>query len=135
MDQVHSRYSVGLRNVGSYQVAGHPYLTGSATLAAGAEEQIKFPTVAKSVVVINHAAHIIRVHFNSSVANGSVLDNRHYVELDSDEDSFTFNVKCKEIWISAPAANGGEAQYQIYAELTGIPTSSMYPMTGAGLTD
>ena len=32
-----STYSVGLHNVGSYQVAGVPYITGSSTLGAGQE--------------------------------------------------------------------------------------------------
>ena len=34
-DSVANRYrtSVGLRNVGSYQISGHPYITGSALIA------------------------------------------------------------------------------------------------------
>ena len=42
---------VGLRNVGSYQISGHPYVTGS-TIAAGVEKKISFPYVTKSITVI-----------------------------------------------------------------------------------
>ena len=47
-------HGVGLSNVGSYQVAGTPYMTGS-TLAAsdgkGSVIRFEFPRVAKSVMV------------------------------------------------------------------------------------
>ena len=124
----------GLANVGSYQVAGHPYISGSATMPAGQEMKFRFPYVTKTVTVINHASQVVRVHFNSS-GSGRVVDGLHYVELDSDEDSYTFNAKCKEIYVSAPSGNGGAADFRVVAELTSIPTTSMYPLTGSGLTD
>ena len=126
-------YGVGLNNVGSYQVSGVPFITGSAALGAGQEYRYGFPFVARSVTVINHSANDIRVHFNST-SSGHVVNGLHYVELDSDEDSFTFNVKCSEIYISAPAANAGNASYRIAAELTRIHTGSMFGLTGSGLT-
>ena len=145
------QYSVGPHHVGSYQVAGTPYMTGALTVPAGAEDRIQFPMVTKSITVINHAAQTIRIHFapQDAITNGptdralvgpardggNTVTGLHYVELDSDEDSFTFNVKCKEMFISADASNGGAAKYQLYAELTNIPTGAMYALTGAGITD
>ena len=41
-----SKYSVGLRNVGSYMVSGQPYLTGS-SVGNGDEIKISFPYVTK----------------------------------------------------------------------------------------
>lgn len=41
-----SKYSVGLRNVGSYMVSGQPYITGSA-VNTGTEVKIEFPFVTK----------------------------------------------------------------------------------------
>ena len=38
------QYDVGVGNVGSYQVAGHPYLTGS-ELHKGREIKIEFPFI------------------------------------------------------------------------------------------
>ena len=127
-------YSVGLNNVGSYQVSGIPYITGSEDLNPNCEQTITFPYVARSVCVINHTSDTIRVHFNSTGSSANVVGRLHFVELDSDEDSYTFNVKCKEIYISAPN-NGSNRTYRVVAELTNIPTERMYTLTGSGLTD
>ena len=126
-------YSVGLNNVGSYQVAGTPYITGSTTLGAGHETSFAFPMVTKTITVINRSAEDIRVHFNST-GSGDVVNGLHFVLMDSKEDSYTFNVKAKEIYISAPSSNGGNASFTIVAELTQIPVARMYALTGSGLT-
>ena len=132
------KYGVGLRNVGSYQISGHPFITGSADMGnAGAEHKVEFPFVAKSVTVVNSGSidaadgkQAIRVHFNST-SSGDVIDAFHYIALDSNEDSFTFDVKCKEIYITNTHANAG---FMLYASLTNIHTGSMYALTGSGLT-
>ena len=133
-NQVGNVYGVGLNNVGSYQVSGIPWITGSESLAADTEDTISFPHVARSVSIVNHSNQTLRVHFNPGVA-GNVISGFHFVELDSDEDSYTFNVKCREIYISTPATNTGAAKYRVVAELTNIPTPRMYSLTGSGLTD
>ena len=132
-EQVGNVYSAGIGNVGSYQVSGIPWITGSAALAGDTEHTVSFPYVARSVSVINHSSEAIRIHFNP-VASGNVVSGLHFVELDSDEDSYTFNVKCKEIYVSAPAG-GSNREYRVIAELTNIPTQRMYSLTGSGLTD
>ena len=126
-------YSVGLHNVGSYQVSGVPWITGSAALASGGEDQLVFPMVARNVTVINHSTGSIRVHFNST-GSGDVYGGFHYVELDSDEDSISMSVKCKEIFVSG-IGGGNTREYRVIAELTQIPTNRMYVLTGSGLTE
>ncbi len=126
-------YGVGLGNVGSYQVSGVPWITGSSALGAGVEVGYELPMVSKSITVINRSAEDIRVHFNST-GSGDVVNGLHFVLMDSKEDSYTFNVKAKEIYISAPSSNGGNASFTIVAELTQIPVARMYALTGSGLT-
>ena len=138
---IFGRYSVGIHNVGSYQVSGWPWITGSLCVATD-EHWIRFPKVAKSVTVIlsgsgddvslsTTAGHCMRVHYNST-ASGDVILGKHYVTLDgTDEESVTFDVKCKEIFLSA---HGSAFGYELVAELTNIPTASMYELTGSGLT-
>lgn len=132
------KYGTGLRNVGSYQVSGHPYVTGSIDMGnAGTEHTISFPFVTKNVTVIASgtygvdAENSIKVHFNPA-ADGSVIAGAHYITLDSDEDSITFDIKCKNIYLTNVTANAG---FQLFASLTNIPISSMYDLTGSGLTD
>ena len=127
------RYSVGLHNVGSYQVSGVPYITGS-TIGLSKEHTIKFPMVAKSVTVIasGSVTSTMQVAFNSSSA-GSVTAGNHYIDLDDNNVSITFNVKCKQIFIKSYGADNG---YRIIAELTSIPSGTMPDsyLTGSGLT-
>ena len=127
--QVHT---VGLRNVGSYQVSGTPYLTGS-NVALTAETKIEFPYVTKSFVIHQDAGSTakLRVHFVPIATAGDVFNNRHYVELKNGE-SFEFQVKCKEVYIT-PVGTGGK--FQLVAELTNIPTGRMHVLTGSGISE
>ncbi len=61
----------GLKSVGAYQSSGHPFITGSTTLAQNKVHMIEFPYVSKSFTVINNnapATDEIRVHFQSGSA-------------------------------------------------------------------
>jgi len=139
----------GLFNVGSYQVSGYPYITGSAvdgTTHSNGEVRIQFPTVAKNVTIINtNANEGLRIYFNASTASngangagaypdGAPVDGNHYITLENKKDSVTFDTKCQEIFI-ALTSSGGAGSYQCWAELTGIRTDEMFLLTGSGLTD
>ena len=130
------RHSPGLHNVGSYQVAGRPYITGSVALATEGEDKISFPHVAKSVTVINTSTDNVelRMHFSSKTTNAAVLTKYHYVSLPSYKDSVTFNVKCKEVYVSNPDGSD-KGSYTVFAELTGIPAERMYELSGSGINE
>ena len=134
--------SPGLRNVGSYQVSGHPYITGSLLWYNGEEFKVSFPYVTKSVTIINSGSATLYTYFNSTssrdgVGGGArVITGKHYISLDGDEENVTFNVKCREIYVQLAHGSDSTLQgFECYAELTNIHTASMYPMTGSGLTD
>ena len=128
----YQNYKPGIGSVGSYQIAAVPYITGSAALGVGQEHQISFPSVARSVtVVLNSAGTEMNVHFNAS-GSGNVITGRHYVTLDSKEDAVSFNVRCKEIYVSSTT---GSCTYTVIAELTSIGAGEMGALTGSGLTE
>jgi hypothetical protein len=129
---IFGNYSVGLNNVGSYQSSGWPWITGSALPGPDGEpeKKISFPRVTKSITVIQSGSLPIRAHF-AATASGDVVAGHHYISTNNDNDSITFNVKCKEMWISAPQGASG---YEVFAELTQIPTGSMFILTGSGHT-
>ena len=113
----YSRPIAGLGSVGSYQIAGHPFITGSSGLGDAQTTKITFPMVARSVTVINRTAQAsgahgtypgLWIHFtkdkaatshaNSTTAEGDVRkagnytwDGNHFVTLPNANDSFTFN--------------------------------------------
>ena len=123
----------GIGHVGSFQVSGYPYVTGSTNLDDGVEQKIEFPRVVKSITVINRAAPEIRVHFNSK-SSGNVYTGGHYISLPVSGDAVTFNIKCKEIYVSnASGVNSGS--YELFAEVTSIDSSEMPVLTGSGLTE
>jgi hypothetical protein len=125
----------GLGNVGSYQVSGHPFITG-AILASDQQHKISFPYVTKKVTVVASGSitQHLRVHFHTTGSDNLVghESGGNYISLDSHEDSFEFDVKCKEIYIST--AGGATGAYRVYASLTTIPTSSMFALSGSGVT-
>jgi len=147
-------YTAGLRNVGSYQVSGTPWVTGSATLDDDKVHRISFPYVTKSITVINPnstSGHDIRLHFQSGsgvtahTADGEtgaqiiadsadVIANNHYSTIPPGNGSVTLNVKCAKIYISNGSGTSS-LDYQVFAELTQIPTGSMYALTGSGITE
>jgi hypothetical protein len=132
------RHGVGIHNVGSYQSSGWPYITGS-TINNMEEKYHAFPMVAKAVTVIasgafgTNPAALLRVHFASTSSDSAyVIDGHHYVSMESDDQSITFNSKCKGIYLSAL---GSDVGYEVVAELTNIPTDRMFALTGSGVTD
>jgi len=145
------RNRAGLFSVGSYQVSGYPFITGSAVTAGGAsngEVKVEFPTVAKNITIINTTAGVgLRIYFNAAIAangaNGAgaypddaPIDGLHFITLENKKDSVTFDVKCREIFIALTgSAAGPDGSFQAWAELTGIESQEMFKLTGSGLTD
>lgn len=138
------RHQSGLGHSAPYQVSGHPFITGSATVADDTQIKVEFPAVAKSVTVINRANAELYIYFNDATAHVSadavdsghtenVLAGHHYISLDNKKDSVTFDIKCKEIYIGNKS--GTEGAFQLFAELTSIHPNNMYALSGSGLTD
>ena len=129
-------YNVGIRNVGSYQVSGWPWMTGS-DIAADAEHHIGFPSVTKAITVIPSGAFggtdaAIRVHFAPMAYVNGTDGTHHYITLES-ADSITMNIKCTDMYITGVSTGCG---YEVFAELTSIPTASMsVPITGSGISE
>ena len=130
---VYSNKGPGLGSVGSYQMSGRPWLTGSDSMKGDITDRIKFPNVAKSVTVISNTAHDIYVHFAPGVVS---ITGSHYFPLTTAAEQATFNVRCREIYITTPAANAGNAaSYSLIAELTGIPNYELTgTMSGSGVS-
>lgn len=130
--------SSGLFNVGSYQIAGHPYVTGS-TIAPGQQHAYFLPAVTKRVKVqindVSGAVGAVRVHFANSNANNSVMTNNHYwtvFQTAALRNELDVAIKCKEIYITGQTGVEG-VSYQIIAELTSVPSTDMYPLSGSGI--
>jgi len=131
-------YKASLHSVGSYQVSGVPYITGSGLqgMVSGREDRIQFPSVTKTVTVINTDPDVqeLRVHFNST-GSGNVIGGNHYIPLTILQQSIEMTVKCKEIFLSTDPADPLPCSYVVMASLTGINPVEMFALSGSGLTE
>ena len=122
----------GLGSVGSYQVAGHPFM--KVVLSTDddldtATSTVTFPTVTRSILIKNTTDVDLQIHFASVANNG--ISNKHYWTLSNTGDSIEMKVKCTKIYITSVADDGG---YELFAELTHIPDTDMYDLDRTGLT-
>jgi len=90
-----SKYSVGLRNVGSYMVSGQPYITGS-TVNAGGEVKIEFPFVTKNIKIRIPSPPNTAINIGNQ--DGSWLSTSQYIkggsylpEVGGSGNDFTFS--------------------------------------------
>jgi len=135
-------YGVGIRNVGSYQVSGRPYITGSMVEGgANLENQllnnhqlkISFPKVTKSITLWNQsatAAGVLNLTFAPTGAMTNFPTNGCYRVI-AQNGSITMPIKCKELYLHG---TGDPVAWKLYAALTNIPTGSMYTLTGSGIS-
>jgi hypothetical protein len=137
-NQVPNVYSVGLQNVGSYQVSGQPYLSGSITsaiLLSHIDGHYVFPTVTKKITVTNNdASNNAILSFAPMDAAGTygftneASSSGNWLYLRAGK-SIDLNVKCTSLFIT-PAAAVAVDDITVYGELTNIPSGRMYDFDG-----
>ncbi len=114
-------YSVGLHNVGSYQVSGQPFLSSSITVPASsaAPLEIKFQQVTKFVIIRNETDSVgdIRVAFSSGGLAGT-----NFVRLAVSE-SLSADYKVTSVFLRS--ATAAEQSASIVAGLTAIPSERL----------
>lgn len=118
-------YTVGLNNVGSYQVSGMPFATGS--IDATTAVKIEFPYVTRWVQLYNHAGDHCRVGFSQEGVEGT-----NYFRLgpqtgnEATQNSGRLELKITEIWLS------GANSVDIVAGLTNIPVERINSISPSG---
>jgi hypothetical protein len=119
------QYKAGLNHVGSYQVSGIPYTTGTLTVPAvsGTPLEITFPSVTQRIQVHNNfgSDHPIRVGFS---ANGVKGTNYWLVEAHQangkSNDRLELRVKTDKIYLLSNDSTIVAGSVFVLAELTGI---------------
>ena len=105
-------YKAGLGNVGSYQVAGAPYVTGSIASTTTAV-RIAFPSVTSWVMISNVGGSAdVKVGFSKNGIDGTSGNN--YFMVNQDQITPRLELKLTELWIS------GASEVSVMAGLTGI---------------
>ena len=118
-------YKAGLQNVGSYQVSGRPFATGSVdamSAAASAPVAVRFPKVTRWVVVSNRTAEACRVGFSSNGVSGSspaIAYENYFLTVPANTMTQPLELKVTELWLS------GSNTVDVMAGLTFIDVTSV----------
>ena len=121
-------YTAGLNNVGSYQVSGIPYATGSLDATSGKE--IIFPYVTQWITFINHDSGNTK-HLYVAFSNNGLGDSANYFRLGPEQagegsQNITINVKVSRVFIS------GSGDCDVVAGLTNLPISRVDNIAPSG---
>ena len=131
-DQYFTYGTPGIGSVGSYQMAGHPYVSGSEALGAGEEDRHSFGTVAKSITLTNHGGHALRIHYASTGSMNTPATTHHFMTLSGSGTTLSLPGRSKDVYVSNNTSTA--LAYEIYAELTSIDAGEMLTLTGSGVS-
>jgi len=117
------KYTAGLGNVGSYQVAGAPYVSSSIQCHDGnGPAKIEFPYVTRWVIVQNNSSEAtedLKVGFSSFGVQGSnyftIFNRQDPANADRSSICPRLELKLTEIYLT------GSSNAEVIAGLTNIP--------------
>jgi len=122
----------GINSVGSFQVSGRPYLTGT-LLATNSSLQINFPTVTKELHFSCHTpGKYFKVYFDNPGTNPVSMQAHNFAVCSGTiSGALDLNIKCDNLFIINDC--GSTIELELHAALTGIPTTSMFALSGSGI--
>lgn len=127
------KYTAGLNNVGSYQVSGIPFATGSLTIPGSGSAtplKIEFPYVAQWFSVINTNSKHIRVGFSAEgVKNGNY--NYFLIHEDNHPTANQFPLKVTELYLLSDTGTQ-VTNASVVAGLTNIPVERVNNISPSG---
>lgn len=121
------KYTAGLNNVGSYQVSGAPYASGSLDASSGDALKITFPYVTQWVTIVNHdngASSHLKVGFSELGVEGTNYFRVGPQGGSEGSQNLTINVKVSELWFS------GSGDFDVVAGLTNLPVARINNLSG-----
>jgi hypothetical protein len=108
-------YKNGISSTGAYQVSGRPWIK---TATASGATTVEFPYVTKAFTIHSASANL-DVYFNAAATSAEKIT------VTPAQCPQRFEIKCRTVILN------GSADYQLYAELTGIEDG--YNLTGSGV--
>jgi len=122
-------YTAGLNNVGSYQVSGAPFASGS--IDCSTATKIQFPYVTRWVIVANNDNNSAAIGFSEEGVDVTAGGTNYFLlgeRVDTNKPSTTgrLELKLSEIWVS------GSDDISIIAGLTNLPISRVDNIAPSG---
>ena len=125
-------YSVGLNNVGSYQVSGIPFATGNLTVPASGTVPLKieFPFVTQWISVTNVNSKHVRLGFSSNGVEDNT-DNYILIHQDNHPTFNIYNLKLTEVYLMSDTGQS-VGNFSLIAGLTNIPVERVNNISPSG---
>lgn len=126
------KYTAGLNNVGSYQVSGMPFATGSLTVPASGSTplRIEFPYVTQWISVTNTNSKHVRLGFSENgVRNGGY--NYVLIHEDNHPAEHTYYLKLTELYLLSDTGQS-VSNFSVIAGLTNIPVERINNISPSG---
>lgn len=121
------KYTAGLNNVGSYQVSGMPFASGSLDATTGDAVVIRFPYVTRWVHIINHSTGELTCSFSEAgLSNGNHFKLHRTHGTNEGYYSPRFELKVTELWFT------GSSDFDVVAGLTGLPVERVTNASPSG---
>jgi len=127
----------GVNAVGSYQVSGYPFVTGS-MLSDDDLVKISFPGVVKSFTAACHTpTKYIKIYFKNPSDNAVINQAHNWLTVSGSSGATvaptreTMDVKCNELYVVNDS--GATIEFELQASVTGIDPSSMFTLSGSGI--
>ena len=124
-----STYSIGLHNVGSYQVSGMPFASGSINARGASAVIVEFPYVTQWIQITNHdSSNELSASFTPEGMSGSNFFKIHSVPTNDKAAGYglVLPVKCTRLYFT------GSANFDVVAGLTNIPVSRVNEVSPSG---
>ena len=119
------KYTAGLSNVGSYQVSGMPFATGS--IDASTATKIEFPHVTRWIYIKNNGTTDVKLGFSENGVEGNnFITIQHTQTNQLDGHSPVLELKVTEIWLL------GSANVDVLAGLTSIDNNRITNISPSG---
>lgn len=119
-----SIYTAGLHNVGSFQVSGMPFTSGS--VDASTAVSVQFPYVTRWLYVVNNGAADVRVGFSQLGVEGTNYFTVHATASGKIPVSPRLELKITEVWLS------GSDDVDVVAGLTTVPVDRITAISPSG---
>ena len=124
-----STYSVGLHNVGSYQVSGMPFASGSISAMGATAVIVEFPYVTQWIQITNHdSSEELSASFTPEGMSGSNFFKVHAAPNNDKAAGYglVLPLKCTRLYFS------GSSNFDVVAGLTNIPVNRITAQSPSG---
>ena len=112
---------VGINNVGSYQVSGRPFATGSCQAAT--VSQVNFPYVTRWVTIVNNSSRRLRVSYSHEGLNlANTGSEGYHFTVPASGSLGPLEMKVSSLWFIKEPSSSADSYNNLFDVVAGLTT-------------